>query len=603
MDSGHETLFSDDSPSCDLVTTPSACSSSGLGSASSGHTLNHNHLGTEDAETSRLGPPKITPHSGVLGKGKVVIRPIAFKPVAMTPAARFSNSGERYGSTPILARPGSQLILQQRSQTPPRERLQPFPGPEAALLIHLDVFIAAPGHGVAVVASADIESETRRIRHGKSSFRLLSGGGGGCVEGGSLLDLTPSPSDSGVAELEAALRDRDSEVAYLRQTMEHNEQVIFRVYQEKERVWERELRRMKSVHENRLRAGAHKAEQMLVMQTYQIRFLSVCDTMFVRCFTGICEKLAKTFCRTQLQQDKKRLREEADRASQEVSELRQEVDLLRGRLEETEWGLCQKTGELALLKAQLKDSQGEQTTKGHELLQLRGQTRDLKAELERQESEANLLRQQMKDRDEEISTLQRLAVELEETNRANALRQREGDDEVLRLKAEVNKLREELIELNSSDSEVRKLRAEVSRMSRELKLAQVTKSGHEVEETREQVFQTKSESKETQLLMGSDVTVLRKEMERLQMELTEEKNEFEQERVTWAQEKEKVLRYQRQLQLNYVQMFRRTKTLEAEVESLTLELELETKTGRGAVTTHSGKKQLPAIEMGHTIEL
>lgn len=78
---------------------------------------------------------------------------------------------------------------------------------------------------------------------------------GGC---GSLLDLTPSPSDSGVSELEAALRDRDSELAYLRQTMEHNEQVIFRVYQEKERVWERELRRLKTVHENRLRASAQK---------------------------------------------------------------------------------------------------------------------------------------------------------------------------------------------------------------------------------------------------------------------------------------------------------------------------------------------------------
>lgn len=45
-----------------------------------------------------------------------------------------------------------------------------------------------------------------------------------------LLD-TPSPSDSGISELEAALRDRDSELTYLRQTMEHNEKVIFRVHQ------------------------------------------------------------------------------------------------------------------------------------------------------------------------------------------------------------------------------------------------------------------------------------------------------------------------------------------------------------------------------------
>lgn len=144
------------------------------------------------------------------------------------------------------------------------------------------------------------------------------------------MDLTPSPSDSGVSELEAALRDRDSELAYLRQTMEHNEQVIFRVYQEKERVWERELRRMKSVHENRLRASAQKAlklEQMLMMQTYQ------------------------------LQQDKKRLCVEAQRASTQVDQLREEVDALRTRLEETEWSLCQKTGEISLLKTQLKDSQ------------------------------------------------------------------------------------------------------------------------------------------------------------------------------------------------------------------------------------------------------
>lgn len=43
---------------------------------------------------------------------------------------------------------------------------------------------------------------------------------------GSMADLTPSPCESGVmAELEAALRERDSEVVYLRQTMEHNEQV------------------------------------------------------------------------------------------------------------------------------------------------------------------------------------------------------------------------------------------------------------------------------------------------------------------------------------------------------------------------------------------
>lgn len=133
-----------------------------------------------------------------------------------------------------------------------------------------------------------------------------------------------------MSELEAALRDRDSELAYLRQTMEHNEQVIFHVYQEKERVWERELRKMKSLHETRLRASTQRAlklEQMLMMQTYQ------------------------------LQQDKKRLTAETENANMQSEKLRQEIDLLRGRLEETEWGLCQKTGEISLLKSQLKELQ------------------------------------------------------------------------------------------------------------------------------------------------------------------------------------------------------------------------------------------------------
>lgn len=46
---------------------------------------------------------------------------------------------------------------------------------------------------------------------------------------------TPSPSDSGIAiNYEALLRDRDNEIIALRKTMELNENVIFRVHEEKE---------------------------------------------------------------------------------------------------------------------------------------------------------------------------------------------------------------------------------------------------------------------------------------------------------------------------------------------------------------------------------
>lgn len=50
--------------------------------------------------------------------------------------------------------------------------------------------------------------------------------------------------------------------------------IYFRVYQDKERAWEREMKRLKALHESRLRTGAQKSlklEQMLMMQTYQVK--------------------------------------------------------------------------------------------------------------------------------------------------------------------------------------------------------------------------------------------------------------------------------------------------------------------------------------------
>jgi hypothetical protein len=46
---------------------------------------------------------------------------------------------------------------------------------------------------------------------------------------------TPSPSDSGIAiNYEALLREKDNEILTLRNTMELNEDVIFKVHEEKE---------------------------------------------------------------------------------------------------------------------------------------------------------------------------------------------------------------------------------------------------------------------------------------------------------------------------------------------------------------------------------
>lgn len=66
---------------------------------------------------------------------------------------------------------------------------------------------------------------------------------------------------------------------------------------------------------------------------------------------------------------------------------------------------------------------------------------------------------------------------------------------------------------------------------------------------------------------------LQRELEELKNGLVGKNEVFEKEKEQWLDEKNKVIRYQKQLQLNYVQMYNKNKMLEAEVEQLTLELE------------------------------
>ncbi|KAJ8921524.1 hypothetical protein NQ315_003142 [Exocentrus adspersus] len=547
IDSGTETLFSDESP-CELVGSPSVCSG------------DDTEVQPEDTQSvnGRLAPPNIQPYSGVLEKGKVVIRPIAFKPSAMTPSARFGMCGERYGSTPILTRPGSRLTLYGSSNDLHQQNINNYsldrklrsscPSASSSSPLALTSLSSLP-HNHKLINYDSLESVRKSpvSNNGNKNYRLISGG--------SLMDLTPSPSDSGVSELEAALRDRDSELAYLRQTMEHNEQVIFRVYQEKEKVWERELKKLKTVQETRLRTSAQKVlklEQMLMMQTYQ------------------------------MQQDKKRLCVELQKTNMQNERLKQEVAVLRGRLEETEWGAVpEDRGDFF---AQDAVEGNDQTNKCQELLQIRTDYRDL--------------REQLNDRDREIEKFQT----------SQALK----DLEISDLKEEIKKLKSQqfpvspaydslgsIVENSSDVSETERLKAEIRELREELSDMSLNdysgiEPGRAQRGTGQIIAPEDSlEDLEIQKLNGvlSESIYSNSEMEKLKQELEYRTKQFENERLIWAQEKEKVLRYQRQLQMNYVQMFRRTRVLEAEIQNLTIELELD-KTGV--------KKKL---DMSQTIEL
>jgi chromosome segregation ATPase len=210
--------------------------------------------------------------------------------------------------------------------------------------------------------------------------------------------------------------------------------------------------------------------------------------------------------------------------------------------------------------------QNEQTSKCQELLQLRTEHRDFREQLDLREAEIGELKKQSFEKDDEIKVLKqeimRLNGNLEPEPPAS-----EDLSETERLKAEIRELREELSDMSLNEY-----------------------GG--AEPGRSQRTPLSQEDIEIQRLNGTDCSC--PDLEKLKEEIEMKTKDFENERLVWAQEKEKVLRYQRQLQMNYVHMYRRTRALEAEVESLTIELELD-KTGV--------KKQLPAADLTQTIEL
>lgn len=292
------------------------------------------------------------------------------------------------------------------------------------------------------------------------------------------MNQTPSPSDSAVGDLETMLKEKDTEINYLRETMEQNEQVIFKVYEEKEKMWERELRKIKGLYDNRLRASQQKSskmEQALTNQTYQLQN----------------EK-------RRLERDLEEIKRQKEEQDDENERLRQEVASLRKLLE--------------------KSDQNEETKL--------------------------------------------------ETNEKDESRDAENPEEIT--KSTTTTLLPEKITANSENSpaEIKELRNQLSQLKEEL-----NKKETEQAELKQQE-QSKFTSKDHQIdILNKDLAQLALAVKELKTEASETKETFETEKTHWLDEKEKVIRYQKQLQLNYVQMYKRNKTLEAEIEILNKSIE------------------------------
>uniref|UniRef100_A0A3Q2YKD7 Leucine zipper tumor suppressor 1 n=1 Tax=Hippocampus comes TaxID=109280 RepID=A0A3Q2YKD7_HIPCM len=225
-----------------------------------------------------------------------------------------------------------------------------------------------------------------------------------------------------------------------------------------------------------------------------------------------------------LKEDLAALNRERDLIERRLSAYEEENTQLAPTLEETQWEVCQKAGEISLLKQQLRDSQEDVSHKLNEIVGLRAQLKEITAK-------AEMLKEENKD----------------------------GGD---RLRSRTIQVCQN--ELQRKKNEADLLREKVGQLEKDFDEKQVT-TVHKAKE--EPVGQTPSE-------------LLHKEVERLKRQLGEEKAAqerlaitFDQERRTWNKEKDKVIKYQKQLQINYLQVHKKNQDLERLMKELNAELE------------------------------
>ncbi|KAM9741417.1 NEDD4-binding protein 3-A isoform 1-T3 [Menidia menidia] len=271
-----------------------------------------------------------------------------------------------------------------------------------------------------------------------------------------------------VRDLEERLVEKEHELKQMKRNLDESEGAIAQVFEGKQRLWEKEVEDLKRLYAAKLRQVSQHA-----------------------------------------QRSQRSLQLELFRAQQEKSRLQEELGLKRGTsqgaatlpkptsptLEETQWEVCQKSGEISLLKQQLRDSQAEVTQKLSEIFQLKTQLRETRTELRNKEAQIDALK---------------LVVQGTQQGRCPSQSGRED-----------------------------------GKGTEEHQSAGAT--GGYVGPTEER--------------LRAELLLERRQNEAQAMA-------FEEERHTWQTEKDKVIRYQKELQASYLEMYHRNEALERELHQL-----------------------------------
>ncbi|KAJ8798578.1 hypothetical protein J1605_016723 [Eschrichtius robustus] len=467
-------------------------------------------------------PPKLMPFSNQLEMDleKGAVRPTAFKPVLPRSGAILHSSPESASHQLHPAPPDKPKEQELKPglcsgalSDSGRNSMSSLPTHSTTSSYQLDPLVTPVGPASRFGGSAHNITQGNILQDSNmTSLKALSFSDGGSklahpskVDKGSI--RSPISTDQcTIQELEQKLLEREGELQRLHRSFEEKELAASQAYEERPRRCKDEPEGLEP--KGKLKSAAQKSQR-----AQQVLHLQV----------------------LQLQQEKRQLR-------QELESLMKEQDLLETKLrsyekektsfvpalEETQWEVCQKSGEISLLKQQLKESQTEINAKASEILNLKAQLKDTRGRLEGLE---------LKTQDLE-SALRTKGLELEVCE--NELQRKKNEAELLREK--VNLLEQELLELQAQ--------ASLPRGRDTAALAPAS-------------------------AVPEDVPALQRELERLRAELREERqghdqmsSGFQHERLVWKEEKEKVIQYQKQLQQSYLAMYQRNQRLEKTLQQL-----------------------------------
>ncbi|XP_053341188.1 NEDD4-binding protein 3-A [Clarias gariepinus] len=316
----------------------------------------------------------------------------------------------------------------------------------------------------------NISASMGHIEHIGSLERTSAGtvGFGGLSMAAESYELSHSLEDV-VKDLEERLQEKEHELWQMRRNLDESEDAIAQVFEGKQRLWKKEVSELKQLYTTKLRQvsqQSQRSQRALQLQLYKA------------------------------QHECSRVQDELNTLQRKYQSLQKQGGAgqsheLQPQLEESQWEVCQKAGEISLLKQQLKDSQAEVTQKLSEIFLLKTQLRET--------------RQELCTKDGQVEMLQ-LALQ------------------AARQKCALGKSVQNL-------------------------------STHQTPAEDSGASGTTEERLRAELLL-----------ERRQSEA--QASAFDAERSTWQLEKEKVLRYQRELQASYLEMFHKNEILERELQQL-----------------------------------